>query len=67
MIYKVQYSSMTARYGPSYIEANSEEEARLKFAGTSFSRDELSLISARPISVKEIIEETRDAYAIIYS
>lgn len=54
MMYKVSYCSMTASYGPSYIEANSEHEAKLKF-GSCFSAGERAVcMSARPISESEI-------------
>lgn len=54
MIYRVTYSSMTASYGPSFIEANSEYEARRKFAGSAFSQGEMSLIRAVPVPASEI-------------
>lgn len=54
MIYRVRYSSMTASYGPSFIEADSEYEAKRKFAKGAFSHGEMSLISARPISADEM-------------
>ncbi|HZU23314.1 MAG TPA: hypothetical protein VE998_10825 [Terriglobales bacterium] len=44
---------MTARYGPSFIEADSEYEAKRKFAGSAFSAGEMSLIEAREVSAKE--------------
>ncbi len=53
-IYKVSYHSMSACYGPSLIEADSEWEARRKFAGTAFSRGEMSLITAIPAGINEI-------------
>ena len=52
--YSVSYNSMTATYGPSVIEADSEIQARLRFKGTAFSSNELPLISAREISAREI-------------
>ena len=54
MFYRVTYQSMTAFYGPSFIEADSEYEARRKFAGTAFSQGEMSLIKATPVSSNEI-------------
>lgn len=54
MTYRVIYRSMTASYGPSYIEADSALEARLKFARGAFSRDELSLIHATPVTAQEL-------------
>jgi hypothetical protein len=54
MIYRVRYQSMTATYGPSYIEADDEYEAKRKFARGAFSQGEMSLISARPVSSEEM-------------
>ena len=59
-MYSVSYGSMTACYGPSYICANSEDEARRKFAGTAFSRGEMSLITAREVSEREITQALRN-------
>lgn len=53
-IYKVSYGSMSATYGPNFIEASSEDEARKIFAGTAFSRGEMPLIHAREVSNEEI-------------
>jgi hypothetical protein len=53
-IYRVFYSSMTAHYGPSYIEADSENEARQKFGRTAFSQREMALVHATPVSEIEI-------------
>lgn len=53
-IYKVTYRSMTASYGPRYIEADDEYEAKQKFAGTAFSRNEIGLMHARELSSSEI-------------
>jgi hypothetical protein len=64
MLYRVSYGSMTAHYGPSFIEAESEYEARRKFAGTAFSRDEMGCITARPVSSDEVrraLQRQRDA------
>lgn len=52
--YKVHYSSMTANYGPSIVEAENEYSARRKFAGTAFSSSEMGLIEVREISSEEI-------------
>lgn len=60
MIYRVTYSSMTAHYGPSFIEAASEYEARRKFAGTAFSKGEMSLIKATAVSATEIKRALRE-------
>lgn len=54
MIYKVTYNSMTANYGPAFIEAESEQEACSKFGRGAFNGSERSLISARPVSENEI-------------
>lgn len=59
MLYRVTYASMTARYGPSFIEAESEFEARRKFAGTAFSQSDLGCISARPVSSDEVASALR--------
>ena len=61
MIYRVTYQSMTAFYGPSFIEADSEYEARRKFAGSAFSSGEMSLIKAVPVSGNEIARALREA------
>ena len=54
MIYKVTYQSMSAFYGPSYIEAEDENQARRIFAGSAFSRNEYGLIKVVPSSLKEM-------------
>lgn len=64
MIYRVRYSSMTASYGPSFIEADDEHEAKRKFAKGAFSAGEMSLITARPVSSEEMrraLAEREDA------
>jgi len=61
MIYRVTYQSMTAFYGPSFIEADSEYEARRKFAGTAFSQGEMGLIKASPVSSNEIARALRES------
>lgn len=54
-IYKVFYGSMTATYGPSYIEANSPEEAKIKFGGSAFTaRERATCMIAREVSASEI-------------
>lgn len=53
-MYRVTYNSMSAFYGPSYIEAESEYEARRKFARNAFSQNEMSLIRAVPVSLDEM-------------
>ena len=45
---------MTAFYGPNFIEAETEYDARKKFAGTAFSQGEMSLIKAKPVSASEM-------------
>lgn len=52
-LYKVSYQSISACYGPSFIEADSEIEARRKFAGSAF-KNEMILITARPVSISEM-------------
>lgn len=54
MIYRVTYQSMTAFYGPSFIEAEDEYEAKRKFAKGAFSQGEMTLIKARPVSSDEM-------------
>jgi len=54
--FKVSYSSPTAHYGPRVIEANSEYEAKRKFAGTAFSEEEMGMISAKSMSSQEIVD-----------
>lgn len=53
-IYRVTYQSMTAFYGPKFVEADDADEARRKFAGTAFSADEIGLIRAREVSAAEL-------------
>ncbi len=60
MIYRVRYSSMTASYGPSYIEADDAYEAKRKFARGAFSQGDMSLITATPVSSRELAEAMRD-------
>jgi hypothetical protein len=55
-IYKVSYHSMTASYGPGYVQADSELEAKIKWAGGAFSQSEMGLISAVVVNDREIIE-----------
>ena len=60
MIFRVTYQSMTAFYGPTFIEAESEGEARRKFAGNAFSKGEMTLIKARPVSLQEAMRARED-------
>jgi hypothetical protein len=53
-MFRVTYASMTAHYGPSFIEAADEQEAKRKFAGTAFTKGELGCITAREVSTKEM-------------
>lgn len=53
-IFRVTYLSKTARYGPSYIEAEDEMQAKRKFAGTAFTAGEMRLIEAREVTAKEM-------------
>jgi hypothetical protein len=57
MLYRVTYRSMTAFYGPNFIEADDEHQARRKFAGSAFSPNEYGLINVREISVQEMRRE----------
>jgi len=59
-IYSISYGSMTAHYGPSIIEADSEDEARNKFGNGAFSQRERCLISARKISTREMASALRE-------
>ena len=59
MIYRVTYQSMTAFYGPSYIEAEDAYDAKRKFAKGAFSKGEMSLISAQPVSASEVAAALR--------
>lgn len=59
-MYSVSYSSMSAHYGPSFVEADSEYEARVKFRGTAFSQNEMGCISAREVSAREIASALRE-------
>lgn len=61
MLYRVTYQSMTANYGPSFIEADSEYEARRRFAGTAFSKEEMGCIKAREVSPAEVARALRRA------
>lgn len=56
MYWRVTYHSMTASYGPSFIEAEDEHEAKRKFAKGAFSKGEMSLIKATPVSSRDITE-----------
>jgi len=59
-IYKVSYGSMTATYGPSFIEADSPEEAKIKF-GNCFSAGERAFcMTAREVSAREIQQALLD-------
>lgn len=61
MIYRVKYSSMTASYGPSFIEAESAYEAKRKFCNHgTFSQGEMSLMTATPVSSDDIRRALRE-------
>jgi hypothetical protein len=60
MIYRVTYQSMTAFYGPSFIEADDEYEAKRKFAKGAFSQGEMSLITAKPVPASEVAAALRE-------
>jgi len=54
-IFKVSYASMTARYGPSFIEADSPEDAKRKFGRGAFTPGEQAIcMTAREVSAKEV-------------
>lgn len=59
-IYRVTYRSMTASYGPRYFEADTEYEAKSRFRGSAFSRDEMSLMHATEVSSAEVSRALRD-------
>lgn len=60
-IFAVSYHSMTASYGPSYIQASSPEEARRLFAVRGgFSRSEQGLIKVREVSGREVLAALRE-------
>ncbi len=61
--FRVSYSSMYARYGPALVEADSELEAKRKFAGTAFRPEEFSLMTATEIPVREIARALGKAWA----
>jgi hypothetical protein len=59
-IYKVFYGSMTATYGPSFIEADSPEQAKRRF-GSCFSDGERAVcMTAREVSAREIQQALYD-------
>jgi hypothetical protein len=59
-IYKVFYGSMTATYGPSFIEADTPEEAKRKF-GSCFSEGERAIcMTARELTTREIQQALYD-------
>lgn len=60
-VYRVRYSSITASYGPSYIEAENAQEAKRKFAKGAFSQGEMTLITATPVSLREVMDALEDA------
>jgi len=53
-IYKVTYGSMTATYGPSYIEADSPEQAKRKFGNCFTGGERAFCMTAREVSEREI-------------
>lgn len=55
-IYKVTYGSMSATYGPSFIEAETPEEAKMKFGGTAFSAGEQAIcMTAYEVKIAEAL------------
>lgn len=61
MIYRVTYQSMTAFYGPRFIEAEDEHQAKRIFANGAFSKGEMTLIRAVPVSLDEALRAARDS------
>jgi len=59
--YRVTYSSMTAQYGPSFIEAEDEYHAKRIFAqhGGFSVGEQAFCMTAREVSSKEIAEALR--------
>lgn len=62
-IYKVFYGSMTATYGPSFIEAGSPEEAKRKF-GSCFTDDEravcMTAIKVSSVDIRQALYEKQN-------
>jgi len=56
-IFKVSFTSMTAHYGPRFIEADDEYQAKRTFSNGAFSESEIRMMTARKVSVQEIQEE----------
>lgn len=59
-IYRVRYQSLTACYGPKFIEAESAEQAKRKFARGAFSQGEMVLIEAKPATVNDVLRHARE-------
>jgi len=59
-IFKVSYSSLTAHYGPRFIDAEDEAEAKRIFANGAFSEGEMRMITARKASIKEAQDSRGD-------
>lgn len=59
-IYRVTYQSMTAFYGPKFIEADTPEQAKRKFAGGAFSQGEMTLITATPATIADVQQHARE-------
>lgn len=55
-IFKVSYSSITAHYGPRFVEADDEYQAKRIFANGAFSESEIRMMTARRVSIKEAQE-----------
>ena len=51
---------MTACYGPSFVEADSPQDAKRKFARGAFSAGEMTLITATPVSSDELRRAMRE-------
>jgi len=59
-IYKVIYGSMTAIYGPSFIEADSQEEAKIKFGSCFSDSERAGCMTARELTKREIQQTLYD-------
>jgi aminoglycoside N3'-acetyltransferase len=53
-IFKVEYRSMTAHYGPRFIDADDEYAAKRIFSAGAFSEGEIRMMTARKASLEEV-------------
>jgi len=56
-LYAVRFQSPTVSYGPNYVEADSELEAKRKFARGVFTPAGMRLFTARRVSQAEVLRE----------